>query len=59
MLVLFRKDRCVRSQKWKNQQASIIVQKKKKKHDFIDRGVCDRAKEEHSLGFRSLKHVYL
>lgn len=30
MLVLFRKDRCVRSQKWKNQEASIIVQKKKK-----------------------------
>lgn len=58
MLVLFRKDRCVRSQKGKNQEASIIVQKKKK-HDFIDRGVCDRAKEEHSLGFRSLKHVCL
>lgn len=31
----------------------------KKEHGFNDRSVCHRAKEEHNLGFRFLKHVYL
>lgn len=42
--------------KSKVEESTIIVQTE---HDFIDRSVCDRAKEEHSLGFRFLKHVYL
>lgn len=43
--------------KVEDQQNNVIVWKKE--HGFNDRSVCHRAKEEHNLGFRFLKHVYL